>query len=68
MAKKTTPLAIWLKQQGKGAQARLSEATGLSPGHICNLKKGAGMTTDTARTLAKVTGIRAAVLMGLENA
>jgi hypothetical protein len=30
--------------------------------------KGAGMTTSTAKTLAKATGISAAVLMGLENA
>jgi len=65
---KLTPLAVWIKAQGRGSLSRLAEETGLSPGHIHNIKSGKGMTTGTARTLAKATGIPAAVLMGLENA
>jgi hypothetical protein len=65
---KLTPLAAWIKAQGRGSISRLSEQTGLSTGHIHNIMKGAGMTTSTAKTLAKATGISAAVLMGLENA
>lgn len=65
---KPTPLAVWIKAQGRGSLSRLAEETGLSTGHIHNIKSGAGMTTATARTLAKATGIPAAVLMGLENA
>jgi hypothetical protein len=48
--------------------SRLARETGLSPGHIHNIKSGHGFGTDTARKLAKATGIPAAVLMGLENA
>jgi hypothetical protein len=65
---KPTPLATWIKSQGRGSISRLSEQTGLSTGHIHNIMKGAGMKTCTAKTLAKATGIPAAVLMGLENA
>lgn len=65
---KLTPLAAWIKAKGRGSISRLSEETGLSPGHIHNIMKGAGMTIPTAKTLAKATGISAAVLMGLEDA
>jgi plasmid maintenance system antidote protein VapI len=65
---KPHPLDAWIKAQGRGSISRLSEQTGLSTGHIHNIMKGAGMTTSTAKTLAKATGISAAVLMGLENA
>jgi hypothetical protein len=65
---KPNPLAVWLNTQGRGSLSRLARETGLSPGHIHNIKSGAGMTPDTAKAIAKATGIRAAVLMGLENA
>jgi plasmid maintenance system antidote protein VapI len=65
---KPNPLAAWLQHQGRGSLTRLAKETGLSTGHIHNIKSGAGMTPETAKTLAKATGIRAAVLMGLENA
>ena len=65
---KPTPLANWIKAQGRGSISRLSEETGLSTGHIHNIMKGAGMKPCTAKTLARATGIPAAVLMGLENA
>lgn len=65
---KPHPLDAWIKAQGRGSLSRLAKQTGLSTGHIHNIKSGAGMTTTTAKTLAKATGIPAAVLMGLENA
>jgi hypothetical protein len=65
---KQHPLAVWLASQGRGSLSRLARETGLSPGHIHNIKSGHGFGTDTARKLAKATGIPAAVLMGLENA
>jgi transcriptional regulator with XRE-family HTH domain len=68
MKKHRTPLAKWLEEQPRGSLSRLAERTGLSPGHIHNIKCGSGMTVSTAKLLAKATGISAATLMGLENA
>ena len=65
-----TLLNNWLDQNGYGAATRLSKASGLSRSYISELasgKCGARLTADTAQKLAKGTGIKATVWLGLEE-
>jgi plasmid maintenance system antidote protein VapI len=67
MEKRKTPLALWLEEQPRGALSRLAERTGMSPGHIHNIKCGSSITVDTAKRISKETGIQPAVLLGLDG-
>ncbi len=59
-------LSEWLDERGRGALTRLSKKSGLSPGHLHDLKSGkTEPTTATAIKLAKGTGIGAEVWLGL---
>jgi plasmid maintenance system antidote protein VapI len=59
-------LSEWLDERGRGALTRLSKKSGLSPGHIHDLKSGkTEPTTATAIKLAKGTGINAEIWLGL---
>jgi plasmid maintenance system antidote protein VapI len=61
-------LQEWLDERGRGALTKLSRKSGLSPGHIHDLKSGkTEPTTATAIKLAKATGIRAEVWLGLRD-
>ena len=61
-------LTEWINERGRGALTELARKSGLSPGHLHDLKSGkTEPTTQTAIKLAKGTGIKAAVWLGLEQ-
>jgi transcriptional regulator with XRE-family HTH domain len=63
-------LSQYLTEQGRGGIARLSEATGLSPGHIHDIANGRrdDISLPTARALAQGTGIKVWRWLGLTEA